>query len=597
MREVIKYNTNNFKLVNSDNLHDIDFSQVNNIQFKSFVIYGGTLKNTFTDYDNFCVINNNAIFINEDRYKEDSDIIDNIINKVISLTKEKEVNIDNIEFINDRLIKTICENNNINRVSLSDDYTLTKEHYEMFKASNIEVDTINVCKELDNNFDPIILYNQKKYLIGKETYPRLLHGTFIEIKDDITDCELENFKYINEYCELIISNDNINDYKKILNRLDVLDLNIPVCFEINEKNKDEVYKYILNNNINGDNLFVNVNNDDKVKLSEFLKYEKLLYEMIRGASNLSPFEKYIYAYNITKQFKIYKESEYNKQDSRRLYRLLNNDYMVCVGYSKMFGDLLNKLGINSTGLSTNVDESYKGVKNNEENFFEIKPVKFEGHARRYIYLVDEKYGIDGYYVSDPTFDNDLEKDYYNHMIMTNDEVSYAKSYIRLGNDDIFNVSSIEEYIMKMKIIMKRGYDTNFQEQIKFILETIRELDNDYYVILCNKYPYVKDLSNNFDIPDNVTSLVYDLGHYIVLKVNKTISGKTIFDGIREVYKNSYGYKEEDLDNVLDNVRYYNEERQAKVFPIRYKINEDGSKEIIMNEHNKFDFSLNSVRKI
>lgn len=55
--------------------------------------------------------------------------------------------------------------------------------------------------------------------------------------------------------------------------------------------------------------------------------------------------------------------------------------------------------------------------------------------------------------------------------------------------------------------------------------------------------------------------------------------------------------EEEIDNVLENVREYNKERHDKVFPTRYRVNEDSSREIIMNEHNKFDFSLDSVKKM
>ena len=47
----------------------------------------------------------------------------------------------------------------------------------------------------------------------------------------------------------------------------------------------------------------------------------------------------------------------------------------------------------------------------------------------------------------------------------------------------------------MKRIMNHGYDTKFQEQIKFMLETIRDLDRDYYDMLCNKYSYVNKKYN------------------------------------------------------------------------------------------------------
>ena len=128
----------------------------------------------------------------------------------------------------------------------------------------------------------------------------------------------------------------------------------------------------------------------------------------------------------------------------------------------------------------------------------------------------------------------------------------------------------------MKRIMNKNYDDYFLGQINFILETIKNLDRIFYKKLCDKYSFVKDLNNSY-LPDNVTNLVYDLGIYIVSKVNKSVSGETIFKGIREIYKHSYGYKKEDLDDVLDKVREYNKVSHSKFFPVRYKINDDGNK--------------------
>lgn len=48
---------------------------------------------------------------------------------------------------------------------------------------------------------------------------------------------------------------------------------------------------------------------------------------------------------------------------------------------------------------------------------------------------------------------------------------------------------------------------------------------------------------------------------------------------------------------LVNSDYFIELDFSHINNIQFKSYEDGSKEIIMNEHNKFDFSLNSVRKI
>ena len=76
MKEIIKYNTDKCKVINFDTFYDIDFSYIKYIQFKSKSAIGNVQNNIYTDYDNYCTINNNnTIFINEERYKDDFKII------------------------------------------------------------------------------------------------------------------------------------------------------------------------------------------------------------------------------------------------------------------------------------------------------------------------------------------------------------------------------------------------------------------------------------------------------------------------------------------------------------------------------------------
>ena len=86
-------------------------------------------------------------------------------------------------------------------------------------------------------------------------------------------------------------------------------------------------------------------------------------------------------------------------------------------------------------------------------------------------------------------------------------------------------------------------------------------------------------------------LSYDLGNYIVLHVNKPLTGETLFKGIKKIYLNSYGYNEENVMDILEQVREINKQKQEKVFPIRKKLNSDGTIDVIMNETNKFEFNL------
>ena len=77
-------------------------------------------------------------------------------------------------------------------------------------------------------------------------------------------------------------------------------------------------------------------------------------------------------------------------ESRSISKSLSNGYIVCVGYSKIFCQLLSELGINS-------------------NLVYIEPKNGGGgHARVIVKVIDEKYNINGVYVFDPTWDCNMD---------------------------------------------------------------------------------------------------------------------------------------------------------------------------------------------
>ena len=125
---------------------------------------------------------------------------------------------------------------------------------------------------------------------------------------------------------------------------------------------------------------------------------------------LSHLEKYMAVYEIVKKFKEYKESHNDIFESKEMSQILFNNYIVCVGFSRLLVELLNKVGISSKDISLDVDTSY------ERGFtLEEKIAKFEGHRRVLVNLVDPKYNIDGFYMADPTWDNDLKQNYIRHF--------------------------------------------------------------------------------------------------------------------------------------------------------------------------------------
>ena len=126
----------------------------------------------------------------------------------------------------------------------------------------------------------------------------------------------------------------------------------------------------------------------KTSLNDFIAMRMTInyYKDLIESANLSNLEKITYAYDIIKSFK-YQEAEH-AMDSRSIHSIIREGKIVCVGYSVFLSQLLKELGIESYAISTSV------------------PVKdgFGGHERNMINVKDEKYGLDGFYAFDATWD-------------------------------------------------------------------------------------------------------------------------------------------------------------------------------------------------
>lgn len=101
---------------------------------------------------------------------------------------------------------------------------------------------------------------------------------------------------------------------------------------------------------------------------------------------LSPFEKFMYTYDIVSQFR-YKDADEGEDlsVSRKLISVLGSDKIVCTGFAALFVHILGTLGIACEVL----------------NLEETKESK--GHSTCIVYIKDDKYGFDGFFISDPTF--------------------------------------------------------------------------------------------------------------------------------------------------------------------------------------------------
>ena len=185
---------------------------------------------------------------------------------------------------------------------------------------------------------------------------------------------------------------------------------------------------------------------------------------------LSPFETVMYVYDQVRNRVYTLEGENESMfKSRDLSEVLFGDKIVCAGYARIFSALLYSLGYNNSYIT------YDDATGNHV-----------GHARNEVYIKDDKYGIDGIYYFDPTFDSkrrDGTNSYlrsYRYFALTRREMngltdSLVESYLKEFDDDLYNkiVKAFEEkntlLLMKYGIVANRvlrytGKENMFSEK-------------------------------------------------------------------------------------------------------------------------------------
>lgn len=405
--------------------------------------------------------------------------------------------------------------------------------------------------------------------------------------DDLTD--LSN---ISPDTKIILESSCIENFNTISDELVKHGLNNDIILELDDKNK--FYNIILN--FDYKNLYVK-HKDNILPIKKYLEFEKLLYMMIEPAKNLSPFEKYIYAYNIAKKYKNYYFSS-DSNESRSLYNVLENDYIVCVGYTNLLSDLLDKLQIPNIQLSVSVDSSYNNVGNGNIPL-ENKPINNAFHSRIYVSIVDSKYGINGFYIGDPTWDSYDGYDLYNYLALTDEEITETRNYNRLnlsGVDELFNINSVHEFYDKINFLLDKRVNNKFYgfESVKDIvfclIDRLKEMDSNFIEQLKRRYSFIDDYSYKY--PDDLTDLLYDLGEYLLQHVNKKISGEIIMQGVEAVYRSANVFPQEKIEEELQRTIAVNRKVYDFYFPKRTKYYADGRVEEDSTWYNKFDLDGN-----
>ena len=302
-------------------------------------------------------------------------------------------------------------------------------------SGNFEFDEelFNDAIYLDNKFITLMDYNGlliKSNIFSGSSYTNVINSSYEKL-DESLDLVKKSYDGIIKKISIKNSNEqeiinykikkandldeNLNKYGKETAVIEIMDienisdvLNIIELFEsknmkidlisLHLKNKDYDDIYLLKKLDSKYNfgIFYDKSNN-RISLKDFIMMRETLnyYKSMIEEANLSPIEQIMFAYDIIKSYD-YQEVDENTDlmESRRINDIIRDGKIVCVGYAVFFTQLLKELNIESYNFGTDVP-----VKNKNGE------IEMKGHQRNIVNVKDDKYGIDGYYAFDPTWDS------------------------------------------------------------------------------------------------------------------------------------------------------------------------------------------------
>ena len=253
---------------NSNNILSNDDNNMNKSYLNKIIEIKEDIKNDLMkDINNLLIAQKNEMKENFENFKKEIEVYnENNINK----NKIFEIN-DNLETLNQQLIKKDMEKNNLEEVILN------KINNDKIEVNNI---TNNINKRLDNfdlDFDRLVQSLKNQFSTNANTLNQLE-----QTKVNITDFENkiilmnQNFEKINKKLSFIDLQDKTIFNKKKINKIDTNDKdNIIYEFDKNFQSlKNEIYDDIEKINLKILNELKNQANDIKLLFQKFQFYEE-----------------------------------------------------------------------------------------------------------------------------------------------------------------------------------------------------------------------------------------------------------------------------------------------------------------------------------
>lgn len=511
------------------------------------------------------------IYLNINIAHKCQDIFKNFLIHILKNTTSSEIIINFPGLTMPEIVDCLIANSNLKKAYFTTylpRFTLTPELLQKLKSRNIIAYVPTFTPSLKNSLN-------KDFFISVNFYETAKYRE-LNVASLLAPIQPDKFSYLLTTTKVIIDFQDIENTIQILtflknnNYKGIIQINIFKGFNITSLS--DFSKHL--NIIICDTLFDKANFKDQSTIDEYNKIKKQLQSMLSPLdnSNLTPFEKYIFLYNIVKNYKKYKENHQDDADSRSIYNIIDSDYMVCSGYANLLTNLCELANIPCTYITCEVgklkvpDEliqesitrifpsfishfinRHKSLYRVIETFINSDTKKQvynkDGHARVYINITDPVYGIDGYYYSDPTWDSTKTFDYYTHLIFTDKENSQAVTPFYFDIMALFDITNSNEFWEKLKYLKR---DNDIHRIIKEFLIIFISIDYTFFKELSNKYGFNENSFFPEDYnQDTINAILNDICNHILKKVNKPISKDIKYTAIK-----NYLFKMQIIPNVL-----------------------------------------------
>ena len=453
-------------------------------------------------------------------------------------------------------IKLVLDKNSI-------DYEISKK-YEITEGIKNTYE-IKILTDTNESFDKLIT----NYNLIRENFKEAYQDLFMDIEEiqqarkflkQHIDKNNDYYKELFDNCEFILIDGSYVEMLEYLKNNACLK-NKKIIINENLDLNDENINYIETIFKEFDNIYVGTDgNDNPVKLSDFIKTKSIINKLVKKVKkfNFSPMEQIMYVYDLVRDRVYTKEAkDEDYAISRDLTNILLGDKIVCVGYAHLFDILLKKLG-----FKTMLYKIYN-------------PNTKIGHVRNIVYIIDDKYEINGVYFFDTTWDSKTSDNIhlysYRFFAKTKNEIEEYQSNEYLDatlpeiNEDFFF-----DFITKLNNI---GLDINDGNKIDDINKISRIIDNKTLIDKNIFSPYYNSLPKQMRQDFNKNNIVRDLERYDEL-LNSPISANTLLKMLYEVRKNeyyedpiNYPFNVDNLFSIVVNSNWIFDDENSKIFGV------------------------------